>query len=308
MERIKNCELRDRLVFAVLVPVLLYKLVEIPPLGGTWNCEDQSIRFKYVGDSVSTKLLLLGILVPITLIIFITECLHKAGHGVLPMLKSSLITTSTIYTKYFIYLTGNIFVNILLKTATAVPRPHFIDSCVPDWGRVNCSANGGNVIFSPSLCLSQDSDSHSLLDAMKSFPSGHAQLAAFTAAFLIVYFQKRVSLSVSHLLRYWLQLVVTLLATLTATSRLLDHRHHLSDVLVGSLLGLVLGGLGAMDTLENITTIKEEGTGEQEKNKQTQNKFVKQKRPSKMRLLSSDFGSVMEAERELRAANPNPAC
>ena len=43
-----------------------------------------------------------------------------------------------------------------------------------------------------------------------------------------------------------MQTVLVGAAVFCAASRVLDHRHHLQDVLAGSLLGALLGGLTAL--------------------------------------------------------------
>ena len=45
-----------------------------------------------------------------------------------------------------------------------------------------------NVEYNISHCQVPEEEQEELFDAMKSFPSGHAQLACFTATFLIVSF------------------------------------------------------------------------------------------------------------------------
>ena len=90
---------------------------------------------------------------------------------------------------------------------------------------------------------------------MKSFPSGHAQLAVCCAVFFIViccsamispdssvfqtYLQKRRVTAVSSLV----QVVLIVLALYCGYSRVLDRRHHLTDVMAGSVLGAVVGFL-----------------------------------------------------------------
>ena len=118
--------------------------------------------------------------------------------------RSTLVTALWFtYFRFWVSLTWNVAINMALKTMTAIPRPHFIDTCQPDWGRVNCSQFGGyvasfhhssilsflyfrNVAYDPQLCQCSTTDPDSVSDAMKSFPSGHAQMSAFTAAFCIV--------------------------------------------------------------------------------------------------------------------------
>ena len=43
-----------------------------------------------------------------------------------------------------------------------------------------------NIDYESSLCQGFVNDPDSVSDAMKSFPSGHAQMSAFTATFVIV--------------------------------------------------------------------------------------------------------------------------
>ena len=43
-----------------------------------------------------------------------------------------------------------------------------------------------NVEYNISLCQVSEDEQKEVFDAMKSFPSGHAQVACFTATFLIV--------------------------------------------------------------------------------------------------------------------------
>jgi membrane-associated phospholipid phosphatase len=97
---------------------------------------------------------------------------------------------------------------------------------------------------------------------MKSFPSGHSQLALFAAAFFIVfltfhlklfhfivcsqvYSNKRKTGFLLNCVSKFVQLVSLLLALYCAYSRLADHRHHRVDVLTGSGIGIVLGLLTA---------------------------------------------------------------
>merc|ERR1712083_1031093 len=152
-----------------------------------------------------------------------------------------------------------------------------------------------------------------LHDSMKSFPSGHAQLSCFAAAFVMVYVSKRVASSQSLLLGPWLQLLSLLLAAFASLSRISDHRHHPIDVLAGATVGIVIGLLSAFSILEISSKNKEEKEEEVKKNDDLvcndvsgSTRREKVKRPSQMPLINSEFGSVVETERELREEEANP--
>ena len=97
--------------------------------------------------------------------------------------------------------------NIALKTMASTPRPHFMDTCKPDLNKLDCQGNNGyvgeiqymryfhfgsfprNVVFDVSICQEAIDAGTSLLrvnDSMKSFPSGHSQLALFAGLFVFV--------------------------------------------------------------------------------------------------------------------------
>ena len=89
---------------------------------------------------------------------------------------------------------------------------------------------------------------------MKSFPSGHAQIALCCAVFFMV-ISPRDSLLLTSIfqtylhrrrvtvLTYLVQALMLVLAVYCGYSRVLDHRHHLTDVIAGSVLGSLVGYL-----------------------------------------------------------------
>ena len=74
-------------------------------------------------------------------------------------------------------------------------------------------------------------------DAMKSFPSGHAQLSTHCAVFVILYVQSRIGTHFSSLWKHFLQMVFLVFALVCSLSRIVDKRHHWWDVLAGMLIG-----------------------------------------------------------------------
>ena len=111
------------------------------------------------------------------------------------------------------------------------------------------------MTFDPSLCQStfEDDEDWRLTDSMRSFPSGHSQMALCCAAFFSLYLQKRLTSSSLKPLRLATQAVLVSLALACAISRLVDHRHHPEDVVAGSLIGSLIGILAAR-TISNDDT------------------------------------------------------
>eukprot|EP00091_Calanus_sinicus_P017472 TRINITY_DN37772_c0_g1_i1.p1 TRINITY_DN37772_c0_g1~~TRINITY_DN37772_c0_g1_i1.p1 ORF type:complete len:215 (-),score=47.39 TRINITY_DN37772_c0_g1_i1:40-660(-) len=182
--------MKYQILVAVFAPILASFYGQIPPVAGTFRCDDLSIKFPYQGDTVSAKLLFQAILLPIILVVFITEASLHHENGVMAASTKASQNSAYVYFRYWVGQSVNMIANIALKTMASTPRPHFIDTCHPDWTQVDCDSNDGNVMFDLSIC---QTDSSLLLvnDSMKSFPSGHSQLALFAAVFVIVYLNTR---------------------------------------------------------------------------------------------------------------------
>ena len=45
--------------------------------------------------------------------------------------------------RFLLSFTWNVCLNLVIKTLSAVPRPHFISTCRPDWSLINCSEYKG---------------------------------------------------------------------------------------------------------------------------------------------------------------------
>jgi len=240
--------MKYQIIIAVFAPILASFYGKIPPVAGTFRCDDPSIHFEYQGDTVSTKLLFQVILLPIILVIFVTEASILQGSGVESVYKKAAKITVFVYFRYWVGQCVNTIANIALKSMASTPRPHFMDTCQLDMSQVDCDSNDGNIIFDVSFCqkaLDSGTDLQRVNDSMKSFPSGHSQLALFAALFFIVYINKRKSHVLVNLCNRLLQVVALLLGVYCALSRLTDHRHHQVDVLTGSVIGTVLGILAA---------------------------------------------------------------
>ena len=82
--------------------------------------------------------------------------------------------------------------------------------------------------------------------SIKSFPSGHAMVAAYAATYMIIYMQKKVNLASKlkwiAILSHSFYVCWALAASLT---RITDQRHHWWDVLAGDILGIACACLAS---------------------------------------------------------------
>ena len=119
----------------------------------------------------------------------------------------------------------------VLKAWIARHRPDFLERCGPIVGTPIDKLVGIEVCSAP---LGQIY----LVDGMKSTPSGHS-LIAFAGLF---YFSLWIYSRIGHLsIGYQLSSCLpSLLATYIALSRTQDYRHHYSDIIIGSAMGIAI--------------------------------------------------------------------
>lgn len=106
----------------------------------------------------------------------------------------------------------------LLKVMVGRHRPHFLSLCGPVQGYA-------------LLCPEE----HLVLEARKSFPSGHSSMSFAGMTILVLYIYPHLSKQWK-----WMSLVPWCISLYIANSRLLDHHHHVEDVVVGALLGILV--------------------------------------------------------------------
>lgn len=80
-------------------------------------------------------------------------------------------------------------------------------------------------------------------ESRKSFPSGHSSSTFFGMIFLCIYIHRVWSKPSLGVLPNLLQVCCLGTAVFVALSRVLDNKHHPTDVLTGSVIGVVIGSL-----------------------------------------------------------------
>ncbi|KAE9983777.1 hypothetical protein BLS_003693 [Venturia inaequalis] len=134
----------------------------------------------------------------------------------------------------FISLFLTSFITDVIKNAVGRPRPDLIARCKPEKG------TPADKLVTWRVCT--ETDSHTLHDGWKSFPSGHSSFAFAGLGFLSLFLAGQLhSLRPrTDLARGLLALAPLLGAALIAISRCEDYRHDVYDVTIGSILGFLV--------------------------------------------------------------------
>jgi diacylglycerol diphosphate phosphatase/phosphatidate phosphatase len=134
----------------------------------------------------------------------------------------------------FISLFLTAFVTDVIKNAVGRPRPDLIARCKPAKG------TPAHTLVTFEICT--ETDSHTLHDGWRSFPSGHSSFAFSGLGYLSLFLagQLHVFRPRTDLARVLLALIPLLGAALIAISRCEDYRHDVYDVTIGSILGLLI--------------------------------------------------------------------
>ena len=221
-------------------------------------CDDESLRFPYtIRPAVPTWLLVLGcFLIPHIAILVGNlyeryykrrpECARKrvssccgrgSGCSLPPWALRALY-----HARWF--LIGVLLTAVLtdvVKMTVGRLRPHFFAVCKPDFSQFNCTDQFGYPIYVTEYRCSGRSDIKDsdlvIHDAHLSFPSGHSSVSTYSFVFLALYLASVRAFYHRSALKLLLMLASLTLAILTSVSRLSDHRHHPTDVLVGMAIG-----------------------------------------------------------------------
>ncbi|KAI1712444.1 PAP2 superfamily domain-containing protein [Ditylenchus destructor] len=211
-------------------------------------CDDESIRLPYRTGTVSGTALFAFCFVVPAIAIVATEAYR--------LFKSS--TSDEHFLEYergrpfhyrlgirFLFFQGYFFmafvVTMIFTIITKFPvgrlRPHFLDVCKPNINLTNC-AEYGNQYITSFECTTHNQ--HLVMEARLSFFSGHSSLSLCATTFTVLYLQSRLHGHLgSKVILILLQAFVLSSGMFIAYSRVFDHMHHSSDVLIGMIVGIL---------------------------------------------------------------------
>ncbi|XP_030371858.1 putative phosphatidate phosphatase [Scaptodrosophila lebanonensis] len=239
------------IMVALTIPICLYEFAVEPARRGFF-CDDESIRYPFKDNTITP--VMLGLLVgglPLLLFVMVEYWRHlRAGEvsstvQLLGWRMSSWLGELGRQLSYFM------FGMLLTFDATEVGkytigrlRPHFMAVCQPqmtDGSMCSDPVNAHRYVENYD-CAGEGYTIADIRQARLSFPSGHSSMAFYALVYMALYMQRRLPCRSSKMFRHLVQFVLIMVAWYTALSRVMDHWHHWSDVLVGSLIG-VLGAL-----------------------------------------------------------------
>lgn len=248
------------IVVAVIVFLGVIELGVLPHQQIGFYCNDPRISLPFTGDTISIGILLGGSIVLPLIVMWAAEwTCHKSDSY--RSLRPGCAGTrgKQIWAWYGHYTIGIVTVTCICdfaKILIGAPRPHFLDTCQPRETE-NCT----DTYVQSYTCTNTNQPFWFVMDASKSFPSGHSALSMFTSVYLIWYVQNRLPRrATTSLFKPWMQWVILCWGLVCSLTRISDNRHHWWDVLAGVLLGTIAGIYSVRVNCRGFV-LKEIGTG-----------------------------------------------
>ncbi|XP_023171534.1 putative phosphatidate phosphatase isoform X2 [Drosophila hydei] len=216
-------------------------------------CNDLSLRHPYKESTIrSWMLYLMCVLLPVAMILLVefyraqdwSRHHNQPGSGYYLChmeLPHWAVDSYRMISTLFFGLAVEQMTTDLAKYTIGRLRPHFFTLCKPmllDGTTCADYVNEGRYI-EEYTCTAKDISVKQFKNMHLSFPSGHSSFVFFSMIYLAIYLQRRVNCSRLRMLRHLLQFLLVMFAWYTALTRVSDYKHHWSDVLAGSAIGIV---------------------------------------------------------------------
>lgn len=234
--------------------ILLYGFaaisVIVPTLLGVsergFFCDDDSIRYEYRKDTITTIQLMLYNLVLNAVTVFFVEYyrMQKIESSInnprYRWRNSHLHALFVRLLTYFGYsqigFVMNVALNIATKHVVGRLRPHFLDVC--KLANDTCVTGDSHRYIIDYKCTGPP---ELVLEARKSFYSGHSAISLYCAVWSALYIQARLGTVLNNRIVVPITQTVMIMVGLGISfSRITDNKHHWSDVLVGVFIGMFI--------------------------------------------------------------------
>ncbi|KAH8276122.1 hypothetical protein KR026_000925 [Drosophila bipectinata] len=250
--------LLELLVVVVLViPICVYEFA-VDPVRRGFFCDDETIAYPFRDNTITPVMLGLIVgLLPLLVFVLVEYVSHLRAGQIGETQVVLQWRVSTWYVQLARQATYFIFGLLLTFDATEVGkytigrlRPHFLAVCQPQLTDGSLCSDPVNLhrYVENYECAGEGFSVEDVRQSRLSFPSGHSSLIFYAMLYVALYLQLKITWRGSKLGRHFVQFLLIMLAWYTALSRVMDNWHHWSDVLCGSLLGIV----GALVTVRFI--------------------------------------------------------
>lgn len=218
------------------VPVLYLYKASTPYRRGFF-CNDDSLRYPYKENTISDDFLLfIGFSLP-----FVVFLLNELERYRVKRTTEHINKYAVVFAKISCaYAFGFTMIELVIqgaKPAIGRLRPNFFDVCKPDFTKIDCDKG----YITDYNCTDTDYSDSIHRQSRLSFPSGHAGFAMYSAIFTSLYMEKQVTLQCSAVAKCFTQTAMILLALMCAITRLYDNKHHVTDIMAGMALGVLVG-------------------------------------------------------------------
>ncbi|CAI4223135.1 unnamed protein product [Auanema sp. JU1783] len=218
----------------------------VPPLFGIFRrgffCDDDSIRYPYKKDTVSSGFLICyAIFVNALAIVFVEFYRMNRVENEIdqPQYKWKNSTIHALFVRFMTYFgysqigfICNITLTNIAKIVIGRLRPHFLDVCKA--GNNTCTSSE-HIFISNYTCTGDPSLE---MEGRKSFFSGHSSISMYASVWTALYLQARLlSVCGNRIIIPIIQTIVVAAGMGISLSRINDNMHHWSDVLVGMFVG-----------------------------------------------------------------------
>nr|AAQ22466.1 RE35738p [Drosophila melanogaster] len=251
-------------VVVLVIPICVYEFA-VDPVRRGFFCDDESISYPFQDNTITPVMLGLIVgLLPALVMVVVEYVSHLRAGDISATVDLLGWRVSTWYVELGRQSTHFCFGLLLTFDATEVGkytigrlRPHFLAVCQPQIADGSMCSDPVNLhrYMENYDCAGEGFTVEDVRQARLSFPSGHSSLAFYAMIYVALYLQRKITWRGSKLSRHFVQFAVVMVAWYTALSRVMDHWHHWSDVLSGSLLGVA----GALITAHYIARMFDDG-------------------------------------------------
>jgi len=319
---------------------------QVEPTKRGFFCDDESLKHPYkeeeitVGQCVVIWVAITHVIVILVELVFfqahefrqnataeaISKWLKRPTTRFMPAkIPWVLLELYRIFGYYWLGALATLLTTEMAKYKIGRLRPYFLTVCELDLNKDLCKdQNGYNIFVEDYECPGALKDAKKVSEAMKSFLSGHSSFSFYSAIFLVIFLQARLSATQNQLSQYtrtrvgwrrlriafrllriarpFLQFMIFALAFYIALSRIADYRHHPGDVLTGVLVGAAFAAIVLVYTLQLFRKPKSFWSLEQ-----TTQFLHEQQQSNSLQLTHETAAAGNSANDSVFSAGPKPA-